>query len=222
MNGIIFQAKKETRRSLIRLGVEQIGKCCLIRSKLVSLTIPLSVTKILTSSFSICEKLKFIFFTKDSQLNKIGKQAFFDCISLEKIKFPKSLKVIKADAFYLCKSLRNVFFPKNSQLERIEKAFINTFIKRLSLPPSIREIDDLFHNMYELESVYLRNDLFKSNNEGTVILSLDGSELIGIIPGISYFVIPEGVLVIRKKAFVSLVINRIFIPASVEVIENSI
>lgn len=218
VNGTIVKAKKAKRHFIVRQSVERIGKRCFCQSELASLTIPSSVTKISRKAFYWCIKLKSIHFAKNSRLNKIGFCAFKYCMSLKKIRFPKSLKTIKCSAFSDCNSLENVSFPNDSQLERIDKAFQYTSIKHMSFPPSIKKINNIFEDMDSLESVYVRNELFVSNEEGNAILSRDGRELVCVIPTTEYVQIPDGVCVIREKAMISG--ERIFIPASVEVIEK--
>lgn len=123
-------------------------------------------------------------------------------------------------AFSFCSSLKKLFFPNDSQLERIEAAFQFTSIKHLLLPPSIKVIDNAFDEMCKLESVHVINDLYTSNEEGTAILSKDRRDLICVIPRLEGFIIPDGVLVIRKNAFYSISIYYFFIPKSVEAIEE--
>lgn len=68
----------------------------------------------------------------------------------------------------------------------------------------------------------MNNDLYESNQAQTAIFSKDGSELFGVVREIEFFEIPDGVRVIKKSAFeYSSIKRRIFIPASVEVIESN-
>lgn len=209
------------RRVLIRRGIERISACCFLKANVVSLTIPASVKEICESSFNNCSKLKRVCFCQNSQLQEIKNKAFMFCSLLEKICFPKSLKIIRSEAFYYCWSLEKVSFPPNSQLVRIENAFPNSPIKKLSLPPYVKEIVDVVCLMKELNYVYIDNECYVSNNEGTAIYSRDGSELVCVIYKIKSFEIPRTVRVIKKKAFrFSQITESISIPSSVEVIEN--
>lgn len=108
----------------------------------------------------------------------------------------------------------------NSQLKRIEGAFMETNIQHLSLPPSVREIDNFCREVYNLESIYVRNELYASTKEGTAILSQDGSELICVIPITTEFEIQTGVRVIKKNVLQSQ--YNVFFPRSVEVIEENV
>lgn len=94
---------------------------------------------------------------------------------VEKTRFPKSLKIIKKGAFDYCKSLNHIIFPSDSQLERIVYAFRVTSIKNMSFPPSNREIDNVCDNIFELDSVFVSNEYYISNNERSSIFSRDGS-----------------------------------------------
>lgn len=110
-------------------------------------------------------------------------------------------------------------FPNDFQLEQVDAVFAGTKIKRLVLPHSIRKIDDVFKGL--LVNIILNNEHFKSNEEGTAILSQDGKELISVSKAISSFVIPFGVRVIKRRAFSKSIIKGVLIiPSSEEVIEE--
>lgn len=64
-------------------------------------------------------KLMKILFTKDSVLTRIGRDAFSECVSLEKILLPGTVTEVDDRAFYRCKSLKTVRFPEG--LKRIGK-----------------------------------------------------------------------------------------------------
>lgn len=217
-NGTIISENKEKRHFRIRCCVERIGKFCFNKSNLVFITIPSSVAKISEGAFNNCEKLKFVNFAKNSRLIIIGKGGFFYCSSIKSIKFPKSLKIIKEDAFSSCFHLEKVSFPDDSQLERIDEAFSFTKIKQFSFPPSVREIHKIGESMEKLKSIYVKNDLYESNKEGTAIFTKDRNELIFVINSAKYFEIPDGVRVLRKLSLNE--VNYYYIPASVEVVEK--
>lgn len=220
LNGTIFKGNKKLKHVLIRNGVKTIGNNCFNDSNLVSLTVPASVTEICRFSFANCHKLRKIVFQKDSKLKEIGEMAFQNCI-LVKINFPKSLKILRSGAFNFCSFLEKVIFPADSQLEVIEEVFMFTAIKNLSIPPSIKEIFNVSHEMKELEKIYVKNDLFESNEDGSVIFSKDGSEMICAIKNLKSLEIPDGVRVIRQRAFLNSMVNgKLVIPTSVEIIEN--
>lgn len=140
------------------------------------------------------------------------------------------MRVIKKQAFSCCETLRQVSFPKDSQLERIENIFSLTKVRSLFLPPSVKEIAYVHKGMEisrtDIEkgvhlSIHVDNEFYKSNQEGTMILSGDGSELVYIDASVDNFKIPDGVRVLKKHFMsVSEKFGNLIIPASVEVIEN--
>lgn len=205
---------------LIRRDIEKIMNYCFYRSKLVAVTIPASVVVIGKKAFSFLYNLERVRFAKNSQLREIEKEAFFSIHPLKYISFPKKLQILGKRSFSY-NSIEKVVFPKDSQLEKLDEAFSITKIKRLYLPPSIRELTSPGFETPYLEYIYIKNDLYASNNDGTAIYSKDGSELIFILNKLKTFEIPEGVRVIKKTAFdSSKIFGSLFIPASVEVIED--
>lgn len=220
-NKTMLQYFSNKTNILIRRGIERIGEYCFLESKLVSITIPCSIIVICRSAFERCFSLMQIRFLRDSQLKEIKEKAFFFCDSVRKIKFPRSLRIIKEHAFDSCYCLEKVIFPRDSQLELIESPFQLTNIKHLSLPSSIRKIIDIQNGMDKLESVYIKNDLYESNEEGRVIMSKDGRNLVSVINRHEQFEIPKSVVVIKNGSFTgSNIGTKLVIPRTVEVIEE--
>lgn len=220
-NKTIVSGNKKQRHVLIRRCYECISKCCFHESKLVSVTIPSSITEICERAFLLCRQLKTTKFAENSQLKVIKSEAFCNCSSIQKINFPKSLEIIEEKAFSACGSLEYVFFSQDSRLRRIEAAFGNTNIKRLELPSSVKEIVSVTFTMNSLKSIRVCNDIYQNNIEENAIFSKDGSELYYVLRKMEKFEIPEGVRVIKKRAFYgSMIYNCLVIPSSVEVIEK--
>lgn len=219
-NVTIFECSKEKKYILIRNCVEIIAENSFSESKLVSITIPASVKIIANNAFRSCRKLLFVHFHKDSRLEEIGYSAFFNCYGLTKLNFPKSLKIIRKNAFYKCINVEKVIFPFDSQLERIEDAFNSKKIRSLALPPSLKEIDSI--EFPKNTRVFISGKYFESNIDGTKIYSKDGSELVFVAKKTKRrFKIPDCIRVIKKGAFnFTKIIEKLVIPASVEVIED--
>lgn len=100
--GAILLSNMVSEHILIRRGVERIANECFAESKLVSLTIPASVTVICESAFISCESLEIVRFAKDSRLKEIENEAFCMCDSIRKISFPKSLRILRSQSFEFC------------------------------------------------------------------------------------------------------------------------
>lgn len=217
-NKIVYHGNKKAKHTLIRRGIEIVNRSCFQNAMLVSVILPSSLIEIQYHAFYKCEKLQHIRFSKNSRLEVIGACAFESCTSIKRVNFPKSLKKINSSAFSKTNSLEKVVFPPDSQLEDITSCFIDSNLKELSLPPSIKILNNYFN---EIRSIYINNDLFVSNEEKTAVYSKDGSELILVLSYIEHFEIPSGVRVIKKEAFrCSCIKSKLLIPASVEVIEE--
>ena len=77
---------------------------------LTSVYIPASVTYISDYAFHYCHTLKNVTFASGSQLQNIGKCAFFYCESLTSITIPNSVTSIGEEVFKYCTNLTSVTF----------------------------------------------------------------------------------------------------------------
>lgn len=74
------------------------------------------------------------------ELEKIGREAFKDCMLLENIELPDSLKVISEDCFYGCKSLEHLELKEG--LLRIENSvFSKTGLRNIIVPSTVEFFD---------------------------------------------------------------------------------
>lgn len=222
LNGIIFLGKTFKKKILIRRGVERIAKSCFLSSRINSISIPASVIEICEYAFFECKFLRYVHFSRDSRLKEIKSLAFYGCFSIKKISFPRSLLYLRSSAFNNCISLEKVVFPSDSQLLIIESPFPQTIINEIILPQSTREIGNIGHEMKKLKRVFVNNDRYESNKEGTIILSKDKSEMICVSDQPEEVLkIPDGAKVVSKIFLCcSNNVKRIFIPSSVEIIED--
>ena len=69
-----------------------------------SFVVPGSVTDISAYSFLGCEYLLEVIIS-DGKINRIGFEAFRDCVNLRRIVLPKSLQTIEKDAFLNCNNI---------------------------------------------------------------------------------------------------------------------
>ena len=89
-------------------------------SKLTSVTIPNSVTRIGSYAFYACSNLTSV--TIPNSVTSIGEDAFYACSSLTSVTIPNSVTSIGEDAFYACSSLTSVTIP-NSVTEIGDRPF---------------------------------------------------------------------------------------------------
>lgn len=122
------------------------------RSRLVSISIPNSITKIENSTFSGCSSLVSI--NIPTSVTKIGDSAFSGCSSLVSINIPNSVTQIGYSAFSNCSALTSVSLPNS-----IDKIETRTFggcigLKSVVIPNSIKEIGwYAFNKCTQLEEV---------------------------------------------------------------------
>ena len=139
----------------VTYSVTGIGYEAFKNSTLTSIAIPASVTSIGEKAFWCCESLSSVTFAEGSQLNAIGKNAFYECTTLSSIIIPASVTTLKECAFSTCSSLETVTFAEGSKLSVIEgNAFENTAITSIEIPASVTFIDYYaFYGSYNLASV---------------------------------------------------------------------
>lgn len=115
-----------------------------------------SITKIDIATFSGCTNLAEITFP--SSLKYIANNAFFRCSSLEKVDLTSTnLTILAGSVFFSCTNLKYVYLPDS--LEKIGSyAFYDTAIVELSLPKTVRLLDD-----NALAGVDAANIIYRSN-----------------------------------------------------------
>ena len=86
------------------------------KTGLESITLPPSITNIVTYGFKFSESLTSISFGSGSQLAEIGKQAFYQSVLLQTITLPEKLTNIVDRAFQKCLALATVSFEEGSMI----------------------------------------------------------------------------------------------------------
>lgn len=122
-------------------------------------SIPSSIKRIASNSFSQCKNLEKVLFSNDSNLNSIGKEAFL-MASIEKITIPSSVTQIEESAFSSCSKLNCVEFQLNCRISSIEKnLFQFTNIQCISIPSKVTKIcQGAFRHCDKLKSIEIPID----------------------------------------------------------------
>lgn len=115
------------------------------RPKLVSVTIPDSVTVIAGKAFEGCTALEEVKFS--SNLKEIAGLAFYHCTSLKSVDLPDSLTYIGENAFVGCTSLSSLHLPNG--LEHIGFGAFQgcTSLTEVTIPATVKHHED-FHYYY--------------------------------------------------------------------------
>lgn len=143
---------------IIPYGVIEIGAFAFssVCTKLTSVTIPNTVTKIGYQAFRDCKNLTNV--TIPDSVTDIETWAFYDCRNLKRVTLPNSIKIIKNETFYHC-DLTNINIPDS--VTSIENgAFRGCKFTTISIPDSISDIGDkAFADCSNLTSVSIPNSV---------------------------------------------------------------
>ena len=137
-----------------------------VRRDVKNFTIQSNITKIASSAFNRCQKLKTIEFSKNSELKIIDKSAFVDT-NIEKIQFPSSLTIIGEKAFCSLK-IKIIEIPNDSELQIIDnQAFENSLITSIYIPSKVIKIgENAFNNCFKLKIIEISEKvILESFNE---------------------------------------------------------
>ena len=93
-------------------NVTTIGSACFKGTKITSVYIPKTVTKIATAAFNNCQSLKSVYFLGTNYVD-IGESVFENCISLSSISMSANTTAIGANAFANCTSLKKIKIPES-------------------------------------------------------------------------------------------------------------
>lgn len=154
INNIIYVLNEEEMTSSIINGRKGSGKIIIPRSINYE-NKEYIVTSILNRAFYL-SKIKDVFFSDDSELKLIEKEAFTNC-SIQSISIPVHVTEIGDKAFYNSSRFKNIHFSDNSELKTIGVAsFSSTIIESISIPSSLIEIKEFsFANCCLLNEVII-------------------------------------------------------------------
>lgn len=106
------------------------------------ITIPNIIKEIGPYSFISCDNLKFVEIQENSNLQTIGKYAFYG-LRIQKISIPHHTKTIDECAFAECSEFRSIEIPDNSELQTIgSNIFTQTKIESFYIPSKLIDLKD--------------------------------------------------------------------------------
>lgn len=170
--------------------------------------IPSTIKHINAFAFSCCSLLKDITFSEDSELISIGKNALSNCDNLKQLFFPSKLKKLN-------KKWRNKFTINKLLISSKNENFgyLDDRHKMVGFKsdPTQNFYDTLIFVSPDVESIHVPDSIkyIKSDSFSYCL------ELKNI-----HFSINSELISIESNAFVFTIVNRIFIPQKVSILEN--
>ncbi|MGN1194125.1 MAG: leucine-rich repeat domain-containing protein, partial [Acutalibacteraceae bacterium] len=119
------------------IGVSAFYAC----DSLTAVNIPAGVTQIADNTFSYCDSLSAVVFEENSQLETIGKNAFYDC-SITSLTVPASVREI-GDSAFGSNAITSLTFAENGSLETIgASAFSSNALENVFIPDTVKTLGD--------------------------------------------------------------------------------
>lgn len=115
---------------LVCLDTELFSYC----SQLKQIEIPSHIKEVRCSAFQGCCNLESVSFHEGSELEKIEKKAFLDCVKLKNINLPQGLRWIGTAAFKGCSQLEQIDLPLSVQYVSKEAFSGCVGLKKVTLP----------------------------------------------------------------------------------------
>lgn len=136
----------------VAVYVEEGRTLLYVDEKVEEFDVPEGVENIYHRCFACCSQLRRI--GLPTTLKRIGKRAFYDCVSLKEMVVPESVYFIDQEMFMNCTALEHVVLP--SQITEILcRMFCNCrSLRVIQLPESIKTIEtEAFRRCYGLEHI---------------------------------------------------------------------
>ncbi len=144
-----FNGRSRLSTVTLPKGVSSIGESAFVGTQIYYLTIPSTVKSIGQKAF-YQTRLRTIDFTKDSQLQTIGYQAFFQCASLKEFIMPNTVTSLQryqnnsshgSDTFYGCTSLTKISLSDGLTVLPQYALYEATNLSDVKLPQDLRTIE---------------------------------------------------------------------------------
>ena len=191
--------------------VTAIADCAFyMKSNLVKITMPNTVSKIGYGAFSDCKKLKSVNLSENT--TEIGDGAFVNCFSLEELEIPESVTRIGKWAFASC-AIKSLSIPDGVTDIGTGAFFSCDNLETVDLPSGITKIE------YEL---FLRCPSLTSIDIPKGVQSIDSRAFMGCL-SLKYVEIPDGVTTIGSCAFMECSeIEKIELPEGITTIPTGL
>lgn len=211
-------------------GITNIGNCFLnYATSLQKVVVGKDIEVIGENSFEDCKNLSSLVFKGPSRVRNIKNYAFWKS-SLKNVILPDSVRVLGSGAF------RDTGLESITLNEGLERIHLETLwggsFDTLNLPSTLNPIipgtgyweGGCFLGMYKnlkKFTVAEGNPYMKATEDGSALVSIDGSKLLAVAAGASdYKNIPSGTKVIGAHAFYFWTGTNIVVPEGVETIEK--
>ena len=240
-----YHAFEETRIKTINIpkGIDTIPSSCFFDCKELEKIDLSHIKKVDSYAFTNCVNLKEIVFDDDAKFS--GSGHFRGCVNLVKVHLPETLKVIPDNCFKDCASLKKVNFP-DSLTEINDVAFdgcpllevpafpkdLNTIgryafcgnknIHNLVLPSALKNFHSGAFYGCDIDHISIDpNNRWYSDMGSDIITYLDLDNHRHLLLGCKNSLIPEGIEIIDRCAFVSVdKLKNFKLPNTLIIIEN--
>lgn len=120
ISAFAFAGAKNTEKVIIGKNVTSIPRYAFYKSKIRSVELPNSITKIYYNAFDSCKNLKSI--TLPTSLRTVSRNAFKNCTKLKGLTFPKSVKYVNVSGLGTCTKLKKVTFKNKNCTIEVDKS----------------------------------------------------------------------------------------------------
>ena len=149
---------------------------------LSEITLPDGLLFVGDRAFSKCTALQSM--TIPDSVTEIGQHAFSGCTALKQVKIGSGIRNISSYTFRDCNNLESVIFSDGLEVVGYE-AFLNTSVRTVTLPGSIRQLGVRAFNFDKLEKIVYEgtkaefeavvNDAFEEYSDKIVVECTDGT-----------------------------------------------
>jgi len=190
---------------IVRIGFNAFSAC----ASLTRVSLPESVVEIDEYAFSACPELKEI--SLPSGITHIRRGTFIKCYKLENLNIPDGVTHIESEAFSMCKSLKDIALPDSLTFIGDSAFHKCKSLSAITVPESVRKIDGNPFVGVPIRKININGAIYKKQNNCII-----AAHKKRVIAGDETSVIPEGIVEIGKRAFLSSSLTNTVIPNGVK------